>query len=557
MLIYFSRSFFIGGETIKNNIKEENKGQFISDAFLLTASALTVKILGVIYKIPLSYALTDEGMGYFNTAYTIFSCFYIICSAGVPKAVSILSSKYRAAGETENALRVFKMARSAFTFIGLICTFLLIILRNPISRLLANNKAAPSLLSIAFSLVFISVSGVYKGYLNGLGKHIPIALAEVTEAIFKLVFGLFFAYISMRGGLSYEYVSAYTICGISVGAVASSFILCLGVKISKSKDKTEQNSRLCHGKQKILKKIFKISIPIALTSLILGAVNLIDLSLIMRRLCYAGYSSYEANNLYGNYTTLATPFLNFTVAIVSPISAAALPRLCKAHTTGKGDKLLKETENMISFSLFLSVPLSIGFIFFSKEILSFIFTEKAALIAAPHLTLLAPAFTVSALLICVNTVLESTGHTFAPLICMSAASVFKIISTYYLVGNRTFGISGASIGTVIFYSAALVFSASYLRKSEAQNIGIAKPFMKYCAPSIVSAYTAKAMISYFDKIGIHELLSTVISALIYAIIYLLLVKTTTWFGILKTKNVKYAQKNEKVLSKEPIVDTKY
>ena len=60
-----------------NSNIQEKKG-IINGALSLTISAIMVKLLGLIYKVPLSYILSDEGMGYFNAAYTVFSFFYII-----------------------------------------------------------------------------------------------------------------------------------------------------------------------------------------------------------------------------------------------------------------------------------------------------------------------------------------------------------------------------------------------------------------------------------------------------------------------------------------------
>ena len=42
------------------------KAGMIKGAIWLTISGLIVKFLGLIYKIPLSYILSDEGMGYFD-----------------------------------------------------------------------------------------------------------------------------------------------------------------------------------------------------------------------------------------------------------------------------------------------------------------------------------------------------------------------------------------------------------------------------------------------------------------------------------------------------------
>ena len=66
-----------------NKIKEGLQRGAIS----LILAALTVKIIGVIYKIPLAYILGDEGMGYFNSAYTVYGFFYIITTSAEPEAL--------------------------------------------------------------------------------------------------------------------------------------------------------------------------------------------------------------------------------------------------------------------------------------------------------------------------------------------------------------------------------------------------------------------------------------------------------------------------------------
>ena len=64
----------------------------IGGAFWLTVSTLIVKLLGLIYKVPLTRFLGEEGMGYFNSAYEIYTFFYILATAGLPVALSMLVS---------------------------------------------------------------------------------------------------------------------------------------------------------------------------------------------------------------------------------------------------------------------------------------------------------------------------------------------------------------------------------------------------------------------------------------------------------------------------------
>jgi O-antigen/teichoic acid export membrane protein len=71
----------------------DSKKELLKGAASLSIAALFVKVLGVAYKIPLSHILGDDGMGYFNTAYTVYTFFFLICTAGVPKAITLLATE--------------------------------------------------------------------------------------------------------------------------------------------------------------------------------------------------------------------------------------------------------------------------------------------------------------------------------------------------------------------------------------------------------------------------------------------------------------------------------
>lgn len=69
------------------------KGQsFAAGAATLMAAALIVKVIGMLFKIPLTRMLGGEGMGYYMTAYSIFNPICALCVAGFPVAVSRLTA---------------------------------------------------------------------------------------------------------------------------------------------------------------------------------------------------------------------------------------------------------------------------------------------------------------------------------------------------------------------------------------------------------------------------------------------------------------------------------
>ena len=83
---------------------------FLSGVGILTLSSLTVKVIGLFYRIPLLNYLGTEGMGYFNTAYELYALFCVISTAGLPVAMSVLIAAFEAEGNTRDAGRVFRVS---------------------------------------------------------------------------------------------------------------------------------------------------------------------------------------------------------------------------------------------------------------------------------------------------------------------------------------------------------------------------------------------------------------------------------------------------------------
>ena len=337
---------------MENNAMRASYG-LIGGALSLTFSNLAVKLLGLIYKIPLAQLLSDEGMGYFNSAYTIFGFFYLLCTAGVPKGVMILCSESSAKGEGR-AGQILSMAMRAFFYIALLCTSLLLVLAFPLSRAIGNRGAAFAVISIAPSIIFVALSGVLRGFLSAKSRFLDIAVAGVIEGVAKLVLGLAFAIFAIRMDFSLEIVSALTILGATFG---SFFAFVYLFKMSNTEHKTRQSIVNSETKE-ALRRIFKVSVPITISGAVASLGGLIDLGLVMRRLSDTGFSDSIATALYGNYTTLAVPMFNFALSVTSSICISALPILTQLALKGEGEQFKKKEQKAIVF-MNSSLPLTL------------------------------------------------------------------------------------------------------------------------------------------------------------------------------------------------------
>ena len=94
-----------------------NNGDFLSGVLILSVSAIIVKIIGLVYKIPMLRLLGSEGMGYFNSAYELYALFCTVSTAGLPVAMSVMISRYRGKAGAEE--RIFRVSLRLFVLLGI------------------------------------------------------------------------------------------------------------------------------------------------------------------------------------------------------------------------------------------------------------------------------------------------------------------------------------------------------------------------------------------------------------------------------------------------------
>lgn len=496
------------------------KRGMIKGALWLTISGVIVKVLGLIYKIPLSYLLTDEGMGYFNSAYTVYTFFYLICSAGIPKAISILTSEAESEGKREQTNQIYKAAFLLFSAIGLIATLILILVAEPIADSIRNSRARFAIVAIAPSVFFTCITGVIRGYFNGTLKFAPIAISESVSGIGRLSFGLILAYIAHALNYSSEIISAFTILGTTIGSFSGFVYMFVCKKSQDKKEKTRQNKIICFTTKEISRKILKLSIPIAFTSAVGSISSVIDLTLIMRRLQSIGFSEFQTTVIYGNYTTLAIPMLNLIGTLVFPLSSVLLPFVSKASLRAKPAVISERISFVVEILLFFVIPSTILFSFRAREILLLLFEDSSAVMAAPLLVMLVPAMILMSLESILNTTLEGLGETKIPLISLLIGACVKGVLTFLLIGNEKFEILGAPISTSISYLISFLISLNYVKFVKKIEI----KFIPHVIKALFCSLTA-LLFSWLigSELPCHNTLSYLIELFCFAIFYVILI----------------------------------
>ena len=73
--------------------KKRKSQTLLNGALVLSVATIIIKVIGVIYKIPLSNMIGTVGRGLFDSAYSLYVPVYTVAMAGLPVAISNMVSK--------------------------------------------------------------------------------------------------------------------------------------------------------------------------------------------------------------------------------------------------------------------------------------------------------------------------------------------------------------------------------------------------------------------------------------------------------------------------------
>ena len=127
-------------QEVKNASAERGRS-FLREAVILTVASFAVKIIGVVFKIPLTNILKD-GIGVFTAAYSIYAMLFMLSTSGLPVAVSKLVAASNEKGRGKEAKRIALLAMLVFGIIGFIFAAALIIFAPNIANMTGHADIA-------------------------------------------------------------------------------------------------------------------------------------------------------------------------------------------------------------------------------------------------------------------------------------------------------------------------------------------------------------------------------------------------------------------------------
>lgn len=528
--------------------KTKKKKGLLSGALVLAFAGVVVKIIGLVYKIPLTNLIKSEGMGYFNSAYTIYTFFYMISTAGLPVAISLLISSARSVGNRPRVKKIFLVSGTIFLTVGTIGSLLMFFCADFFADLLGNPLAALSIRAISPTLFFVSVISVLRGYFQGHQYMLPTAVSQVAEAAGKLAFGMIFALSAIKKGENYEIASAGAALGLSLGMGIALVCLIFMALFFKSDKYYEQifDTLPAGSAASIMKGVACAALPITLSSSVLSMSGTLDLVIVMRTLKKIGLSSAAANAAYGNYSALALPMLNLPIVFITPIASTVVPYIAGLISKREEKKVSSSVSLSMRLCALISFPCALGLCALSLPILEMLFDDALAQGAAPLLRLLAPSVIFLSFATVTNALLQALGRPMVPVISMFVGSGIKMISGPMLI--KRFSISGAPMSTFLCYFTVCFINFIFIYKKLGEKPRLFSTFASPLFGAFLCALTASFSYAFLIRY-LYGIVACGISIVAAGIIYIAVVLLTRYIDVHDILSLSQSEKLQKITEK--------
>ncbi|MBR1389874.1 MAG: polysaccharide biosynthesis protein [Lachnospiraceae bacterium] len=520
--------------------QKKGKSDFLVQGSILAAASLISRIIGLIYRIPMTNTIGNAGNSYYSSAYEIYNILLLISAYSLPTAVSKLVSVRIARGQRKNAYRIVKGALLLACCTGLAASLILYFGAEALTELFRSPLSIYALKVLAPTVFVVAVLGVLRGFFQGLGTMMPSAFSQILEQIVNAVVSvvaaiLLYGYGARIGavlGDAEKYGSAYGAAGgtlgTNLGALAALLfigLLFLGYKrVFRSRmardvsDKTESYGT-------IIKILLLTIIPVLLSTTIYNISAIIDLGIYKNVAVAQGYDIDLLDDWWGIFTGKYKTIINIPIAIASAMATSCVPNLTAAYASRKKKAVRHQINVSIRFIMVIAFPCMVGVAVLASPILQLLYHDSsetsAKILCYGSIAIL--FYTLSTLS---NGLLQGINRLREPVKNAAIALVLHIACLLVLMYGLDLNIYAVVYSNAFFSFCMCVLNAHSLKKYSGYRQEKLKTFVIPCFSSAVMGvavyYSYHLLQNWLQRNAISTVAAIAAGILVYAVMMLLL-----------------------------------
>lgn len=453
----------------------------------MTLGGIISKILGAVYRIPLTNLLGTFAMGLYQLVFPLYGLL-VMAGMGFSVAVSKAVAKERQLNQCAQCKEILSCALLLSGAVGLVLSAILYLFAYPIAHLQGNALIGEAYRILAPSVLVVCLSGALRGYFQGQMKMFPSAVSQIAEQLFKLVLGLIFAYRALPDEI--QAVNG-AILAVTLSEIVALAVFVLYYFVERApRVELGQNPLYCKTSngnltpKRITSQLLKTALPVLFGGILAPLSQLIDSSLMLK------FLSGDATRLYGVWSGPVHSLFTMPVMLSIGISSAILPSVSGKVAIGNMQEVDKKINLALKLNTVIVLPCVIGFIFFSVPIIKLLYgslSMEDILLSAKLLSVVG----VGSLFMCyagtLSSVLQGVGKEYYSLLFTALAMVAKTAINVIFLPSDKVGVFAIAFSTILCYFVSVALSVGFLQR----KIGIKFDFWSvFGKPLIAGTFLA-------------------------------------------------------------------
>lgn len=481
----------------------------------MLVGSVVAKMLGALYRIPLTNILGAEGMGMYQLVFPVYALFMVLATAGIPTSLSRTVAEKRALGE--NTKKYFSVAMCALLVLGIAFGLLMGALSDVLATRQGNADTRFGFLIIAPAITFVCVISGFRGYFQGQMYMLPTALSNVVEQVVKLAVGIGASYALAKRGVIYAVCGA--LFGVTVSEIVTTAYMGATYLFRSKKEKREQlvarvslqerdlqsgsendvlqgetrargdknrdnavarsteKARFERASRGELKGMLRVALPIAAVAALMPLANFFDSIIIVNMLEAFGLKQSVATAQYGIISGPVNSLINMPVVAIMSLAVAVVPSVSASRATRDIDGVMFKSSLCVRLAYLLGIAFAFYLAVFARNVIGALYpalSEQNAVVAVNVLRITAANVVFLSVMQIYVSLLQAVDKTKYAVFSLIASIIVKIVLDVVL--TRYIGINGAAIASlalpVVAYFCTLVSYYKICGLRLEKNVGL-------------------------------------------------------------------------------------
>lgn len=516
--------------------RKQKNDNFIMQAGILAAAGIISRIIGLLYRSPLTEVIGPLGMGYYQAAYSFYTIILLISSYSIPAAISKVIAEKLARREYRNAHRVFLCAMGYVLVVGLIASLFLYFGAG-----LFVEKEAIGVLRIFAPTIFVyGILGVLRGYFQAHKTMVQTSCSQILEQIANAIVSILAAYLLIKwsmGSLEMPENVADQVSRASYGAMGSALGTGAGVLAALLfmvgiyfLNRGIIHRRIARDKHRevdsygsIVRTITAVVTPFILSTAVYnlsGSVNTAIYTKIFPAV--KELDSVSITFTWGIFSGLALTISNIPIAFASAMSSAMLPSVAQSVAREAQEETCNKIALAVKTTMLISIPCAVGLFVLAKPVTYLLFPrpETELALAAKLLMTMAPSVIFYALSTLGSSILQGLGKVNVPIINAGIALVVQTVVGILLLLFTDMDIYSIAIANTLYSGIMCVLNQWSMHKAADYKQELVGSFL---LPLFASVFMGGA------AYAVYELLYLLTSSMRISVLPAILVAVIVYF----------------------------